>query len=76
MPTYPLNKVINGLQEKGNHSFSHLTITLNMNAKINNLSYLEEIVIIHSLLVKILLYLMNQIVILNLVLILALFIPL
>ena len=74
MRTYPLNKVI--LQEKGNHSFSHLTITQNMSAKINNMSYLEEIVIIHSILVMIFVFLMNPIVILNLNLFLAILIPL
>ena len=74
MPTYPgIQLVI--LKEKGNLSFFHLMKIANMNAKTNIESYLD-ILVIHSILVVIFVYLMIQISILNLILILAIIIPL
>ena len=77
MPTYPGNQqlVVLILKEKGNLSFFHLMKIANMNAKTKNMSYMD-IVVIHSYLVVVLLYLMIQISILNLILLLAINIPL
>ena len=75
MPTYPGIQIMIILKEKGNLSFFHLMKIANMNAKTKNMSYVE-IVVGHSVLVVLFVYLMIQISILNLFLILAVIIPL